>query len=171
MSLIGGFKDRISNTAKAVSKKTQEATDVVKLNGRVTGMQEEIDRLFTQVGKAYYAVRGAGQNEAAEKLCAQIERLQADMKAVRIQLDSIRNVKRCLGCGEVQPLAAAYCASCGTKMPDAPRIERTARPAAPRPERTAKKEEPKPESVDPLDVTIDWPGAPAEEDGADDSAE
>ncbi len=152
-SLFEDFGKRFTEAAKAVGRRTQEATDLVKLNGRVASIQDEIDKLFAQIGKAYYAVRGAGQNESADKLCLEIDRLTAEQKAVREEVDRIRNLKRCPNCGEVQALSAQFCATCGTKMPDPP-------PPPPEPE-PAPEPEPEPVHVtsDQPGVTIDWPSA------------
>ena len=151
MPLFEDFGKRFSEAAKAVGRRTQEAADVVKLNGRISTMQDEIEKLFLQVGKAYYAVRGAGQNDAADQLCAQIDKLMSDQKAVREELDRIRNTKRCPNCGEVQALSAAFCASCGTKMPDEPKPEPKLEPVI-TPESEPAMEQP--------GVTIEWPPAP-----------
>ncbi len=160
-SLFEDFGKRFTDAAKAVGRRTQEAADVVKLNGRVTSIQDEIDRLFAQIGKAYYAVRGAGQNEAADTLCAEIDRLQLEQKTLREELDRIRNLKRCPNCGEVQALSAQFCASCGTKMPDPP-------PPPPQPEREPEPEkEPVNVTSDQPGVTIDWPSAGKAEAGAE----
>ena len=154
MALFEDLGKRVSNAAKTVTRRTQEAADAVKLNGQIASYQEQIEELFMQVGKAYFAVHSAGGNEVADKLCAEIEHMQAEQKSVREQLDALRNVRRCPNCGETQAASAAFCASCGTKMPEVKRPE----PVIPEPVQTEE-----PEAAAPVpDFTIDWPAAPEE---------
>ena len=118
MAILDDLSKKVTDAAKAVSRRTQEAADAVKLNGQIASLQEQIEDRFSQVGKAYYAVHTGTGNEAADKLCAEIEKLQTEQKDIREQLDNLRNVKRCPNCGESQATSATFCAGCGTKMPE-----------------------------------------------------
>lgn len=118
MPLFQDFGKHFIDAAKVVSKRTAEATEVVRLNARQSALQDEIERMFNQVGKAYYAMRGAGgECEAANALCAKAEALTAELESVKAELDRLRNLRRCPSCAEVQASSAVFCANCGTKMP------------------------------------------------------
>lgn len=118
MPLFQDIGKKFADAAKVVSQRTAEATETVRLNGRVSNLEDEIERLFNQVGKAYYSMRGAsGECDAANKLSDEIDKLTEEMNQLKEELDRIRNLRRCPNCGEVQPSPAQFCSNCGTKMP------------------------------------------------------
>lgn len=152
MPLFQDFGKKFADAAKVVSKRTAEATEVVRLNGRVSSLQDEIEHLFNQVGKAYYAMRNAsGESEAAKALCTEIDKLNLELEAARVELDRIRNLRRCPNCGEVQQASAQFCASCGTKMPAPPAPDPEPEPE---PEETAVRH-----GAEQPEVEIRWPKA------------
>ncbi len=170
MPLFQDVGKKFADAAKIVSKRTAEATEVVRLNGRIAGMQGELEQLFNQIGKAYYAMRDkSGDSEAAAALCQQVDKLQADIEQAKKSLDQLRNVSRCPSCGELQNAQAQFCASCGAKMP--------APPPPPVEDEVMKAVEGEARPAGSPDVEINWPkpdapliGGEADGDEAEDEA-
>ena len=176
MPLFQDFGKRVSEVAKNVGQKTQEAAEVARLNSRITAKEAEIEQLLLQIGKAYYSMRGAGGVcEAADMFCQKVAQLEAECEATRREIDQLRRQSRCPNCGGVQPIEASFCASCGTKLPKPPRPEPAPEPELepepePAPEPQPEPEAPKePEPEPPQTMTaggaeIIWPApAPAPE--------
>lgn len=115
------FKDigkQVSELAQTVSKKTGEAAEVGRLNGRKQGITQQIEALYAQIGKSYFATREAAAHEQADKLCGQVIELQGETEKLERMIDRIRNQRRCPDCGQVQSSSARFCANCGARMPE-----------------------------------------------------
>lgn len=181
MPLFQDFGKRVSEAAKSIGQKTQEAAEVARLTSRISAKEAEIEQLFLQIGKAYYSMRGAGGTcEAADMFCQKVAQLEADCEATRKEIDLLRHQSRCPNCGGVQPIEASFCASCGTKLPKPARPEPAPEPEPepePAPEPEPEPEAPKePEPEPPQTMTaggaeIIWPApSPAPEPPAAEAA-
>ena len=173
MPLFQDFGKRVSEVAKNVGQKTQEAAEVARLNSRISAKEAEIEQLFLQIGKAYYSMRGAGGAcEAADLFCQKVTQLEAECEATRKEIDALKHQSRCPNCGGVQPIEASFCASCGTKLPKPVRPEPEPEPEPqPEPEQEPGPEAPiEPEPAQTMTAggaEIIWPApSPAPEESA-----
>lgn len=160
------FGKRVSEAAKSMGQRTREATDIARLNGRVSAAQSEVERLFSQIGKAYYAVRPEGACEAAEILCQQVDKLNSELELLQRQIDQLRGQSRCPNCGGLQPAEASFCASCGTRLPRPAPVA----PIIPVEEKPDEKPE-KDVEMPATDAQIIWPEAPEATDEAETDAD
>ena len=172
MPLFQDLGKRVSEVAKNVGQKTQEATEVARLSGRIASKEAEIEQLFLQIGKAYYSMRGAGGAcEAADLFCQKVTQLEAECEAMRKEIDALKHQSRCPNCGGVQPIEASFCASCGTKLPKPVRPEPAPEPEPepepqpePEPEPDAAEVPEAPQSMTAGSAEIIWPApSPAPE--------
>ena len=176
MPLFQDFGKRVSEVARNVGQKTQEAAEVARLTSRIAAREAEIEQLFLQIGKAYYSMRGAGGAcEAADMFCQKVSQLEAECEATRKEIDSLRHQSRCPNCGGVQPIEASFCASCGTKLPKPVRPEPAPQPEsdpepepepaeAPEPEAPVEPEPEPPQTMTAGSAEIIWPApSPAPE--------
>lgn len=175
MPLFQDLGKRVSDVAKNVGQRTQEAAEVARLNNRITSKEAEIEQLFLQIGKAYYSMRGAGGAcEAADMFCQKVSQLEAECEATRKQIDVLKHQSRCPNCGGVQPIEASFCASCGTKLPKPPRPEPAPEPEPepePAPEPEPEPQEEAPRTMSAGSAEIIWPApSPAPEEAAPEPA-
>lgn len=165
MPLFQDFGKRVSEVARHVGQRTQEAAEVARLTSRITAKEAEIEQLFLQIGKAYYSMRGAGGAcEAADMFCQKVAQLEAECEATRKEIDLLRRQSRCPNCGGVQPIEASFCASCGTRLPKPPRPEPEPQPEpepeparAPEPEAPGEPEPEPPQTMTAGGAEIIWP--------------
>ncbi|MEA4897658.1 hypothetical protein ACH6CV_00590 [Bacillota bacterium Meth-B3] len=164
MAFFEELGKQLTGAAQAVGKRAIEAAEIGRLNGRLGDVREQIDELFAQIGKAYYATRDAqGRHEAADRLCVQIDELNGQAEELSHSIDKIKRQRRCLSCGGVQPVESRFCASCGARLPeDAPVLE-------PEPDEAQEPPEAAPEAPEQpvaqafekgeVNVEINWPKA------------
>lgn len=163
------FGKKFADAAKAVSKRTSEATELMRLNSRISGIEADMEKLYTQIGRAYYAMRGGeAESDTTGVLCDMVDSLKAQVASLKAESDRLRNVNRCPVCGAEQDAEASFCSNCGNKLP---KLEKKP------PEEERAQAEPEPEAVDqPVqggrEVEITWPEANGGEsdrfDGQDD---
>lgn len=118
MAFFQELGKQLSDAAQSVGKKTSETAEVSRLNGKKQGVKQQIDALYEQVGKAFFATRDAQTHEEAVRLCAQIVELTSQLERLDQMIDKVRGLNRCPNCGGVQPVSARFCASCGARLPE-----------------------------------------------------
>ncbi|MGI6173602.1 MAG: zinc-ribbon domain-containing protein [Christensenellales bacterium] len=126
----------LSDTAKSVTQKAAEAAELSKMNGQLSDINQEIERLYGQVGKAYYTARGSKESfETADAFCERIDSLRAELSQMQRAIDKKRNRNRCAKCGATLTANAKFCVECGTKV-EQPEPEEEIQEEAAQPEET-----------------------------------
>lgn len=119
MAFFQELGKHLSGAAQTVGKRTTEAAEINRLSGKIQHANEQMEALYNQIGKSYYATRNAvGAHEAADRLCGLIDELNAQLQELGRRVDKIKRQNRCPNCGGVQPSSSRFCASCGTRLPD-----------------------------------------------------
>lgn len=148
MALWDEFGKKAGETARTFGARAKEVAETTKLNGQIAIRKTEAERLYGEIGKAYFAIRaGRSQDETElEALCGKVEQLDQEIAALQKQIDAIRQVRRCKSCGEVSANTARFCGACGAKFEEEqPPVEA--------------KLEPEQESASEDGVEITWPQA------------
>ncbi len=120
MAFFKEFSKQVSDIAQAVGKRTGEAAEVGRLNGRKQGLYQQIEELYSQIGKAYFATRDGDVHAQADALCGKVTTLQEEVDRLNRMIDTLRHQRRCQECGQVQPSSARFCANCGARLPEDP---------------------------------------------------
>ena len=130
MAFFKDFGKQVSDIAQAVGKRSGEAAEVGRLNGLKQGIYQQIEELYSQIGKAYFATRDGDVHQQADALCGQVTQLQGEVDRLNRLIDTLRHQRRCQECGQVQPSSARFCANCGARLPeDAPQPKPAPAPA------------------------------------------
>ena len=120
--------DKLSNLAKNVSDKTNEAIEITKLNSKISSEQNAISAVMKQIGEFYYnkyAETGTadeeiikfcetidGHNAAINEAKREIARIKAEDSAVPGASGSVT----CSACGAANATDRKFCAECGGKL-------------------------------------------------------
>ena len=122
MEFFNDLSKKFSNVAKSVTEKTKESVEVTRIASDIRGLKNEVEQLYTELGKVCYALRqGDGDASKAEEIAGRIQKALMRIEELNDQRDAIRDMKRCAGRGAVMPREARFCSSCGRRMPeDAP---------------------------------------------------
>lgn len=154
MALWDEFGKKAGETARNFGARAKEVAETTKLNGQIAIKKTEAERLYGEIGKAFFAIRAGRTQESDEldQLCTQVEKLDEEIAQLQKQIDVIRQVRRCKNCGEVSPNTSRYCGACGAKFEEEQPPVVAAEPV---------KEEPSAEPVVEAEdgVEITWPQA------------
>lgn len=125
MEFFNDLSKRFSNVAKSVSEKTKDSVEVTRIASDLRLQRNALEQLYTELGKVCYTIRmGEGDSEQAEQLAQRIQRTNQRIEELSAQRDTIRDVRRCPGCGSVMAKEARFCSACGRRLPEeAPRTE------------------------------------------------
>ena len=114
---VDKIKDTITTTAGVVAKKSSELYERAKISLTITGIKNDIDKLYNEIGKMVYEGRNDEMpSELIEQKCNEIDEKFEAISALRSERAAYKNVKVCPACGaEVSP-QSTYCANCGEKF-------------------------------------------------------
>lgn len=113
------FFDKISDTIVSVSKDaTQKAkgiSEIAKLRMEIRSKEDEINRQYQAIGKAYYEKHREDDEPKYEQITL-IREAEEVLDELRSQLSQIKGVQKCPHCGREMDLDADYCSKCGAKL-------------------------------------------------------
>lgn len=112
------IKRNASGVANKAAKKTNELTNLAKLNVSVKNMEAKLDGVYEEIGRLFYNAERNGEDYTSEiaALIMKADKFMADIDSTRKQINSLRKVVVCEGCGNEISEDAAYCSFCGTKQ-------------------------------------------------------
>ena len=117
MDFLQGISKAFTDTSNNVKKKALEAAELAKLRGQLSDLNQELERLYGQVGKAYYTARGSQESfDSADAFCDRITALRGEIAELQHTIDSKRSRTRCKNCGAVLSPQAKFCIECGEKV-------------------------------------------------------
>lgn len=118
MALWEEFSKKAGETARNFGARAKEIAETTKLNSQIAVKKTETERLYGEIGKAFFALRaGRSQDkDELEELCLQVEQISAEIAQLQTEVDVIRQVRRCKNCGEVSGKNSRFCVACGTKF-------------------------------------------------------
>lgn len=112
------IKRNASGVANKAAKKTNELTNLAKLNVSVKNMEAKLDGVYEEIGRLFYNAERNGEDYTSEiaALIMKADKFMADIDSTRKQINALRKVVVCEGCGNEISEDAAFCSFCGTKQ-------------------------------------------------------
>lgn len=89
MNFFENLKKAAENTAKVISKKTGEIVEESKTKYSIFDLNNEIEKIYTEVGKEIYSGYKEDRNVAdfIEEKCTKIDEINAKIEELRTKLD------------------------------------------------------------------------------------
>ncbi|OGO77524.1 MAG: hypothetical protein A2Y23_07575 [Clostridiales bacterium GWB2_37_7] len=89
------FKDlgkNLGNTAKSVSKKSEELVEITKLNRNIRNEEAKIEKYLLEIGSELYErfTKGEGVDESLQDKCTQIKAIEGTIDVLK---EKIKNLK------------------------------------------------------------------------------
>ena len=112
------IKRNASGVANKAAKKTNDLTNLAKLNVSVKNMEAKLDGVYEEIGRLFYNAERNGEDYTSEiaALIMKADKFMADIDSTRKQINALRKVVVCEGCGNEISEDAAFCSFCGTKQ-------------------------------------------------------
>jgi len=127
------LKDSLSKIGKSISegaanaaKKSGNLVELTKLNMAISGEEDKIKALFTELGEALQDKHEKGEEVSEEllKTCKKIDEIKANIEELKKKIVDLKDVVLCPGCGTELPQETLFCPKCGTKqLPIKPKEE------------------------------------------------
>ncbi len=123
-------------TYKAVADKSGKIIKETQMRVKANDKEGEVEEIYYEIGKTVYDMYKKGEDvgEIFTKTCKKLDKLHKEIDEMEKHMLYLRNLRKCVNCGEVIELDNKYCPKCGDKQ------------------KTIKiKEEKEPEEVTPVD--------------------
>jgi len=117
-NIINDLKKTFASTASIAVKKSSELFEYSKITLAITGVQNDIEREYSAIGKMIfdgYKTNDVSTAEVTEK-CAIVEAKILEIQELREKLAIVKNAKTCPICHAEVSSCSTFCAKCGEKL-------------------------------------------------------
>lgn len=118
MAFFDDFGKKISQASQSTIQKTKDMADVAKINMQISDEEKKINDTYFQIGKLYMELHEADSEDAFKQMVQNVLDAQNKIKEYQVQIQDIKGVMRCPGCGAEVGKDAQFCPACGNKMPE-----------------------------------------------------
>ena len=117
MDFFNDLGKLFSHAAKSVTGRVREEAADSRADAELRTAQDELDRHFAELGRAYFESLEDPSAAVPEEL---IERVRGTLGRIQQMLTRQTRAQqvRCPGCGSLQQEGANFCSNCGKRMPD-----------------------------------------------------
>lgn len=99
MAFFDDFKEKVTDLAQSGVAKSKQLAEIAKLKTNNMGEEDTIKKAYLEIGKLYYAERGATPEGAYAAAC---ERVTAAKAAIEANNDRIAELKDQDGCDDAE---------------------------------------------------------------------
>lgn len=119
------FLQKVKDGASKASEKAQNVMEQNRVQGQIDAKHKQWKQNTYEIGciayEAYKEERLSSLKEQFEELAKENVQLEQEMEQLEWKRCELRNEKRC-SCGQVADWGANFCAKCGSKLPEPPRM-------------------------------------------------
>jgi ribosomal protein L40E len=118
MELFDNVKDTAIKTAKIVKEKSTELYEITKLSFGVNELEAKIDKQFKNAGMLIYRdyENDLAVSDDIKLILEDIDEKFKEIETIKEEINRIKNVSVCEGCGKTNPNDANFCLHCGNKI-------------------------------------------------------
>ncbi len=117
MGFFDDFGKKVSVASQKAMQKTQEISEVARVNSLISQNENKINNVYYQIGKLFVSTYGNDCKPEFAGMVATVVELEQQNITYRKQIQDIKGILHCEKCGAEVPKGVAFCSSCGTAMP------------------------------------------------------
>lgn len=117
MAFFDDLGKTISQAGRSVVQKTQDMSEVSRLNAVVNEAERQIESEYLKIGKLYVAMHAADHEPDFDGMVNTIRNAEARIRESREQIQIIKGMVKCEKCGAFMDSNVAFCSTCGAAMP------------------------------------------------------
>ncbi len=100
-----------------IGKKVKDFSEVTKINSTISSKNREIDRLYQELGRQYFAQYGNSPDAPFSDLTATIRTRKEELDQLNNQVNMLKGMAPCPNCGAPVPAGSQFCSACGAQQP------------------------------------------------------
>lgn len=117
MGFFDEFGKKVSDAGQKAVQKTQEISEVARVNSLITQNENKINNVYYQIGKLFVSTYGDNCQPEFAGMVATVAELEQQIITYREQIQDIKGIQHCEKCGAEVPRGVAFCSSCGAAIP------------------------------------------------------
>lgn len=117
MGFFDDFGKKVTDAGQKAMQKTQEISEVARINSLISQNENKINNVYYQIGKLFVSIYGNDCKEEFAGMVATVAELEQQNITYRKQIQDIKGIQHCEKCGAEVPQGIAFCSFCGTAMP------------------------------------------------------
>lgn len=117
MGFFDDFGKKVTDAGQKAMQKTQEMSEVARVNSLISQNENKINNVYYQIGKLFVSTYGDDCKPEFAGLVATVVELEQQNITYRKQIQDIKGIQHCEKCGAEVPKGVAFCSSCGAAMP------------------------------------------------------
>lgn len=131
MAFFEELGKKVSQTSQDAVKKTKIMAETSKLHSQISAEKRNITDIFSQLGEKYFGLFSENPDENLAPFILAIKAAYQKIDAYEDQINKLKGIGTCPGCGMELKEGVSFCSNCGTKI-EQPAQETEATPAVPR---------------------------------------
>lgn len=118
MDLLNDIGKKITETAKSVTRKSEDIVEITKLNLTIGNEEDKIKRMFYEIGSELYRsyTNGKTIGDFYDSKCNEVKQIEENIKAIKERILLLKGNKTCKTCNTVVDAEVNYCPNCGEKL-------------------------------------------------------
>lgn len=118
MAFFDNFGKTIGKMGQDALQKGKDMADSAKINSAISDEEKRINNTYYQIGKLYFQLYADRNDEQFAALVASVRDSLQKIENYNAQLQSLRSVMKCPGCGAEIAKDSKFCNVCGTVIPE-----------------------------------------------------
>ncbi len=118
MGFFDDFGKKVTDAGQKAVQKTQELSEVARVNSLISQNENKINNVYYQIGKLFVSIYKDDCNPEFAGMVATVDELERQNITYRKQIQDIKGIQHCEKCGAEVPKGVAFCSSCGAAMPN-----------------------------------------------------
>ena len=127
MALLDEIGKGISGIGRKTAQMSRDFSDTSRLNSMISEEERNVQNCYLQIGKLYVDLHKSDYEPSFATWIQNLNESERKIADYKQQVQVIKGVRSCPGCGADVQRNAAFCNACGTRMP----VEPPAAPTAP----------------------------------------
>lgn len=118
MDFLNDLGKKLSETAKTVTKKSEELVEITKLNLAIGSDEDKIKKLFAEMGEELYRqyIVGKSFGEEFDLRCQNIKSLELNIEETKKKIQALKGTRICPACSASVDTEVSFCPACGKKL-------------------------------------------------------
>ena len=118
MTFFDDFKRNASDAANKAVKKTEELTNIAKLNINLKTNEAKLCGIYEIIGRMFYEAEREGADNTADITSAimKADKINSEISSIKKEIAKLRKVTICENCGKEISDEALFCSFCGAKQ-------------------------------------------------------
>lgn len=126
MDFFDKLSKKASETYKMTKEKTTQISGELKLKNKINEAKEEIEKIYSEIGNLVYTAHKNGEAVSEDEVtakCEEIARKEEEIEKAKVEILSLKKIKKCVNCGAELNENDEFCSKCGQEQPKIEKVE------------------------------------------------